>query len=58
MLPKSSAWYRRGHNRALRPSEDPDAQVEAAHYDATGDLKQFGILGLEYDRENRLSKTT
>lgn len=58
MLPKSSAWYRRGNNRALPPSEDPDAQVEAAHYDAAGNLKQFGMLGLEYDRENRLSKAT
>lgn len=58
MLPKSSAWYRTGNNRVLPPSEDPDAVVEAAHYDAAGNLKQFGMQGLEYDRENRLSKAT
>lgn len=58
MLPKSSNWYRRGNNRALPPSGDPDAQVEAAHYDAAGNLKQFGAMSLEYDRENRLKKAT
>ena len=58
MMPESADWYRSGNNRLLPPSNDPTATVEALHYDAAGNLKKYGLLDLEYDRENRLAKST
>ncbi len=53
MRPDGAAWFANGRNRAVKPGE-----LESESFDAAGNLKKAGVLGLEYDGENRLAKAT